>query len=53
MAPVYDLEFIFDYDDDYEKLLQIIDVVVKRVDHYEEKDEYPLTNVEIRFMSYR
>ncbi|XP_061185513.1 uncharacterized protein LOC133193568 [Saccostrea echinata] len=52
MAPVYDMEFIFDYDDDYEKLLQIIHVVVKRVDHYEEKEEYPLTALEIRFISY-
>lgn len=47
------MEFIFDYDDDFDRLLQIIHVVVKRVDHYEEKDEYPLLALEMRFMAYR
>lgn len=47
------VEFIFDYDDDFDRLLQIIHVVVKRVDHYEEKDEYPLLALEMRFMAYR
>lgn len=52
-TPVDSVEFIFDYDDDFDRLLQIIHVVVKRVDHYEEKDEYPLLALEMRFMAYR
>ncbi|XP_052681337.1 uncharacterized protein LOC128162190 [Crassostrea angulata] len=51
-TPVDSVEFIFDYDDDFDRLLQIIHVVVKRVDHYEEKDEYPLLALEMRFMAY-
>lgn len=52
-SPVDSVEFIFDYDDDFDRLLQIIHVVVKRVDHYEEKEEYPLLALEMRFMAYR
>lgn len=52
-TPVDSVEFIFDYDDDFDRLLQIIHVVVKRVDYYEEKEEYPLLALEMRFMAYR
>lgn len=52
-TPVDSVEFIFDYDDNFDRLLQIIHVVVKRVDYYEEKEEYPLLALEMRFMAYR
>ena len=54
LARVYDMEFAFDLHGDYNLLLKIIQSVVKRVDHYEEKDEYPLNiALEMRFMGYR
>ena len=52
-TPVDSVEFIFDYDEDYERLLQILHVVVKRVDLYDEKDQFPLLALEMRFMAYR
>lgn len=48
------MEFIFDYGGDYDQVLKIIHVVVGKIDHYEEKDEYPLNLcLEMRFMAYR
>ena len=53
-APVSDMEFAFDLKGDYNKLLKIIQIVVSKVDHYEEKDEYPLNlALEMRWMGYR
>ena len=52
-TPVDSVEFIFDYDEDYERLLQVLHVVVKRVDLYDEKDQFPLLALEMRFMAYR
>ena len=53
-APVYDMEFAFDLKGDFHRLLKIIQVVVSKVDHYEEKDEYPLNiALEMRMMGYR
>nr|XP_022307980.1 uncharacterized protein LOC111113982 [Crassostrea virginica] len=51
-TPVDSMEFIFDYDEDYERLLQVLHVVVKRVDLYDEKDQFPLLALEMRFMAY-
>ncbi|XP_063412030.1 uncharacterized protein LOC134694861 [Mytilus trossulus] len=52
-APVYDMEFAFDLKGDFHRLLKIIQVVVNKVDHYEEKDEYPLNiALEMRMMGY-
>ncbi|XP_062601808.1 L-gulonolactone oxidase-like [Saccostrea cucullata] len=52
-APVHDMEFIFDHKGDYNKVLEIIQVVVEKTDHYEEKEEYPLNLcLEMRFMAY-
>ncbi|KAK3102691.1 hypothetical protein FSP39_013180, partial [Pinctada imbricata] len=52
-APVNDMEYAFDLHGDYNLLLKIIQVVVSKVDHYEEKDEYPLNiALEMRFMGY-
>ncbi|XP_052079585.1 L-gulonolactone oxidase-like isoform X2 [Mytilus californianus] len=52
-APVYDMEFAFDLRGDFHRLLKIIQVVVNKVDHYEEKDEYPLNiALEMRMMGY-
>jgi len=48
------MEFAFDLKGDYNKLLKIIQIVVSKVDHYEEKDEYPLNiALEMRWMGYR
>ena len=53
-APVSDMEFAFDLKGDYNKLLKIIQIVVSKVDHYEEKDEYPLNlALEMRWIGYR
>ena len=52
-TPVDSVEFIFDYDEDYERLLQVLHVVVKRVDLYDEKDQFPLLALEMRLMAYR
>ncbi|XP_071128649.1 L-gulonolactone oxidase-like [Mytilus edulis] len=52
-APVNDMEFAFDLRGDFHRLLKIIQVVVNKVDHYEEKDEYPLNiALEMRIMGH-
>lgn len=53
-AKVYDLEFVFDYRDDYARLIDIINVVVENVKIFKEKNQYPLNlSLEMRFMTYR
>lgn len=53
-AKVYDLEFVFDYRDDYARLKEIINVVVENVKIFKEKKKYPLNlSLEMRFMTYR
>lgn len=53
-AKVYDLEFVFDYNVDYTRLIKIIDVVVEEVKRFKgEKGQYPLNvSLEMRFMTY-
>lgn len=52
-AKVYDLEFVFDYRDDYARLIDIINVVVENVKIFKEKNQYPLNlSLEMRFMTY-
>lgn len=52
-AKVYDLEFVFDYRDDYARLKEIINVVVENVKIFKEKKKYPLNlSLEMRFMTY-
>lgn len=53
-APVNDMEFAFDLRGDFHRMLEIIQVVVNKVDHHEGKDEYPLNIVlDMRLMGYR
>ncbi|XP_071149077.1 L-gulonolactone oxidase-like [Mytilus edulis] len=50
-APVNCMEFAFDFNP--QRLQKIIQVVVEKVDHHEDKDEYPLNLVmEMRLMGY-
>ncbi|XP_061179400.1 uncharacterized protein LOC133188026 [Saccostrea echinata] len=52
-AEVYDLEFVFDYHDDFDTVLKIINVVVESVKSYYDRDQYPLNvSLEMRFMAY-
>lgn len=54
LAKVYDMEFVFDYEGDYSKLMEIIQVVVKHVEQFNVKGQYPLNlSLEMRFMTYR
>lgn len=55
MAPVNDMEFAFDIDtNNYGRVLDIIQVVVKKVKEYETKYKYPLNiAMEMRMMGYR
>lgn len=53
LAKVYDMEFVFDYEGDYTKLQEIIQVVVKHVEQFKTKEQYPLNvSLEMRFMTY-
>lgn len=53
LAKVYDMEFVFDYEGDYSKLMEIIQVVVKHVEQFNVKGQYPLNlSLEMRFMTY-
>ncbi|XP_076088204.1 uncharacterized protein LOC143058614 isoform X2 [Mytilus galloprovincialis] len=50
-TPVNCMEFAFDFNP--QRLQKIIQIVVEKVDHHEEKDEYPLNLVmEMRLMGY-
>ncbi|XP_062603066.1 uncharacterized protein LOC134264804 [Saccostrea cucullata] len=52
-AEVYDLEFVFDYKGNFDKVLEIINVVVNSVQSYKNKDQYPLNvSLEMRFMAH-
>lgn len=47
------MEFVFDYEGDYSKLMEIIQVVVKHVEQFNVKGQYPLNlSLEMRFMTY-
>lgn len=51
-AEVYDLEFVFDYKGDFDKVLDIINDVVDSVQNYYDKNQFPLNvTLEMRFMT--
>ncbi|KAK3099148.1 hypothetical protein FSP39_000135 [Pinctada imbricata] len=53
LAPVNDMEFAFDVGDDYEKVIQIINVVVSKVKDSITEQKFPLNiALEMRFMGY-